>query len=179
MKKIKTIIFLIIVIVVFVIGAIILNNTNTKVSLPLGLFLIDLSFISIPTYFAIWFLLKVRKKKKKSLGDKFCIVFLYTIIPLYYLLSTIPFFVDIFSDLGEVNLINASIYYKMEHSKYSKFSYSKQYYIKGYDAKKGNVNIKIRVEDDALNYEKKLVQEKFTKVYYYKNSNYVYKIEQE
>lgn len=176
MKKLKTIIFLIIIIVMYVIGAIILNNTNTKVSLPLGLFLIDFFIIALPvTYFAIYFMKKLKKKKKKNFGDKICIVFMCTVIPLYYLFNILPLFIDIFSDFGEVSLINVSIYYKEERK--SRFGTYKQYYIKGYDAKKGNVNIKIRVEDDALKYKNEINSQKFTKVYYYKNSNYVYKIE--
>ena len=85
----------------------------------------------------------------------------------------IPLTLDIFSKIEVVELSDVSIYYRVNHNK---FSTGKQYYIKGYDAKKGYRSFIIRVEDYALETEKKIKEDKLTKVYYYKHSNYVYKI---
>ena len=171
MKKfIKHIIIALLVIIYLIFASYILNDTHTKISLPLGLLLLDLSFFVFLVIISIYFILRV---KTKNTSDKICLTFILIIIPAYFYMRILPLTLDIFSKIEVVELSDVSIYYRVNHNK---FSTGKQYYIKGYDAKKGYRSFIIRVEDYALETEKKIKEDKLTKVYYYKHSNYVYKI---
>lgn len=171
MKKfIKHIIIALLVIIYLIFASYILNDTHTKISLPLGLLLLDLPFFVFLVIISIYFILRV---KTKNTSDKICLTFILIIIPAYFYMRILPLTLDIFSKIEVVELSDVSIYYRVNHNK---FSTGKQYYIKGYDDKKGYTNFMIRVEDYALETEKKIKEDKLTKVYYYKYSKYVYKI---
>ena len=171
MKKfIKHIIIALLIIIYLIFASYILNDTHTKISLPLGLLLLDLPFFVFLVIISIYFILRV---KSKNTSDKICLTFILIIIPAYFYMRILPLTLDIFSKIEVVELSDVSIYYRVNHNK---FSTGKQYYLKGYDAKKGYRSFIIRVEDYALETEKKIKEDKLTKVYYYKHSNYVYKI---
>lgn len=174
MKKfIIHIIIVLLVIVYFIFASYILNDTYTEISLPLGLLLLDLPLFIFLIFASTYFILKVKNKKKKNTSDKICLAFILICIPAYFYMKILPLSLDIFSKIEVVELSDVSIYYRTMHGKFSTY---KQYYIKGYDAKKGYRNFTIRVEDYAKETEKKIKKDRLTKVYYYKHSKYVYKI---
>lgn len=171
--KLKTIIIVLLSISTFVLGGYILNNTYKTYSLPLGLLLLDLPYFFIIIFITVAYISKVKKQKKKTTKNKVLVIFCYTLILLYFFIRIFPLALDIFEkpELSELN--EASIYYIKQTGR---FTSSKQYYIKGYNAKKGYISFMIRTEDEALKAERNIKKNKLTKVYYYKNSNYVYKI---
>ena len=174
MKKIITfIIIVLLVILYFIFASYILNDTYTKISLPLGLLLLDLPFFIFTIVISIYFILKVKKGKKKKSSDKVCIAFLLIILPSYFFMKILPLTLDIFSEIEVVELSDVSFYYTKTRER---FSTGKEYHIKGYDAKKGYLSFTIRTEEYALESEKNNKEDRLTKVYYYKHSKYVYKI---
>ena len=170
---IKTILVIVLIIIWLIVADYVLNKTHTEISLPLGMILLNLPIFIIGICLIIYFKKKLNKKKNVTIGDNLCMAFICLIVSFYFIIKVFPFFLDTFGKVEEVNLINAEIYtlrnFEMHGPDY-------QYFIKGYDAKKGNISIRIRVEDYAKKIKEDIKKDKFTKVYYYKHSNYVYKI---
>lgn len=172
-KIIKSIIIVMLYVTWIIVSDFILNKTHNKISLPLGLLLLNIPLLILLIYLIVYFKKKLNKKKNIKISENICMILLCIITPLYFIYYILPLFLDVFSDLEKVELVNAEIYSIKQHHK---FSTRYQYYIKGYDAKKGYVSFKIRVDDDAKKVEKNIKENGFTKVYYYKHSKYTYEI---
>lgn len=158
-------------------GGFIANATSTKISIPLGVFLmlipfiVDGVFIEIIQIKALRETIRGNNKGKDIFGKIICLIF-WSIILINLTVKCYSAMIDLINGPKEVIICDAQIKY-MRTSRYK----MKKYFLIGETSSHEHKSIWIRGEKSKENITKLLEEDNKIKVYYFEELNTIYNVE--
>lgn len=182
--KNKYIILIIVVILSFSLGAFIANATRTTISIPLGMILMLMPFVSLCLFIEICLIKDIKKtikskknkKKKKQKNNMIWSIIIligWSIVSIYLILYCYSALVDLINGPKEIIICDARIESERTGGKYNRT----YHFLTGETLAHECKSILIRGEKDRRNIARILEQDNNFKIYYFEKLNQIYNFE--